>query len=62
MSFFHSPMGVLVTFIVLLGIGLMFVMSRNLDYRTELCTEKKGTMIRTVEGWRCLDVREMKLT
>jgi hypothetical protein len=60
MSFFHSPMGVLVTFIVLLGIGLMFIMSRNLDYRSELCTDKKGMMVRTEKGWKCLDVKELQ--
>lgn len=60
MSFFHSPMRVLVTFIVLLGIGLMFIMSRNLDYRSELCTDKKGMMVRTEKGWKCLDVKELQ--
>jgi hypothetical protein len=62
MKFFSNPLNLMIAFVVILSIALMFVMSRNLDYRTELCTEKKGTMIRTVEGWRCLDVREMKLT
>ena len=62
MSFFHSPMRVLVTFIVLLGIGLVFIITRSLDYHSELCTEKKGTMVRTVEGWQCLDVSKIKLT
>jgi hypothetical protein len=38
----------------------MFIMVRKLDHRTELCDEKKGMIIRTVEGWRCLDVKEMK--
>jgi hypothetical protein len=38
----------------------MFIMVRKLDHRTEQCDEKKGMMIRTVEGWRCLDVKEMK--
>ena len=60
MSFFHSPMRVLVTFIVLMGIGLMFIMSRNLDYRSELCTDKKGMMVRTEKGWKCLDVKELQ--
>lgn len=60
MKFFSSPMNWLIAFVVILFIALVFIMSRNLDYRTEQCTEKKGTMVRTVEGWRCLDVREMK--
>jgi hypothetical protein len=53
-------MRVLVTFIVLMGIGLMFIMSRNLDYRSELCTDKKGMMVRTEKGWKCLDVKELQ--
>jgi hypothetical protein len=60
MKFFSSPMNWLMTFVVILSIALMFIMMRNLDYHTELCTEKKGMMIRTVEGWRCLDVQQIK--
>jgi hypothetical protein len=53
-------MRVLVTFIVLMGIALIFIMSRNLDYRSELCTDKKGMMVRTEKGWKCLDVKELQ--
>ncbi len=60
MKFFSNPMNWLMTFIILLSISLMFIMSRNLDYHTELCNGKNGTMVKTVEGWRCLDVKEMK--
>jgi hypothetical protein len=55
-------MNVLVAFVVLMGIGLIFIMNRGLDYRSELCTEKNGIMVRTVEGWQCLDVSRIKLT
>jgi hypothetical protein len=61
MKFFSSPLNWLIAFVGLLCIALVFIMMRNLDYRTEQCTEKKGTMVRTLEGWRCLDVRELKL-
>lgn len=61
MKFFSSPLNWLIAFVILLFIGLVFVMSRNLDYRTEQCTEKNGIMVRTVEGWRCLDARALKL-
>ena len=62
MKFFSNPMNVLVAFVVLMGIGLIFIMNRGLDYRSELCTEKNGIMVRTVEGWQCLDVSRIKLT
>ena len=62
MKFFSNPMNVLVAFVVLLGIALVFIMNRGLDYRTELCAEKKGIMVRRVEGCQCLDVSKIKLT
>lgn len=60
MKFFSNPMNWLMTFVILVSIISMFIMVRKLDHRTEQCDEKKGMMIRTVEGWRCLDVKEMK--
>ena len=60
MKFFSNPMNWLMAFVILVSIISMFIMVRKLDHRTELCDEKKGMIIRTVEGWRCLDVKEMK--
>jgi hypothetical protein len=60
MKFFSNPMNWLMAFIILVSIISMFIMVRKLDHRTEQCDGKKGMMIGTVEGWRCLDVKEMK--
>ena len=60
MKFFSNPMNVLVAFVVLLGVALIIIMNRGLDYRSELCTDKKGMMVRTEKGWKCLDVKELQ--
>ena len=44
-----------------LGFGLSIVVVlavfgiRNLDARTIACDQKEGIMVKTINGWRCID-------
>lgn len=60
MRFFSKPLDWLIAFVIVLFIGLIIISNIQLENKTDECTGKNGIMVRTVEGWRCLDVKVIK--
>ena len=46
----------IILFIVVIGV----LGASNLEERIDTCNEKGGILVKTVEGFRCLDVKVLK--
>ncbi len=50
----------LIGIVSFLFIFLLVISMLQLNNKTEECTEKNGVMVRTVAGWRCVDVKVLQ--
>ena len=46
--------------VVILFVIITFVGYKNLNHATTLCVEKGGIMLKSVDGWKCIDVKVIK--
>ena len=46
-------------FFLILIIYVFFGINR-LNEKTDWCREKGGTIVKSIDGWKCIDAKEMK--
>jgi hypothetical protein len=48
---------IFITVITVICVPLVWFGAVRLEERTDWCAEKNGTMVKTVDGWRCIETK-----